>query len=396
MRVYTRDTGDFIELGWEAQALWWHILRKVDRAGLMQLSKGTGWRGLAALVRMPVEVVEEAMPRLLEDGCIELHDRVLVVRNFVEAQEVSMSTNTRKRESRERARDRYRAGIDPAHRQSVIYFLQSENGGHVKIGHAEDLAKRVCNLQTSRPDTLIVLASVPGTVGDERALHAAFADHRDKGEWFQPVPALMDLIQAVSRDGLAAIRQVTNRDATPVTGHESGRVTPCRSDPCLAVPDRSDPCLAERDLAPAHDPPTPEPASAPVPSEPERVDGRWSAETRRLIIRRNERHPSHFTAPNASEGRWIEGRLMQGFPEADIEAALEGIWHRDWNITRGAFGIKLALSEDAYEECVQLGRQALAGDTPRSPARAPRKRSPADERTAAAIENFVAARQEEP
>lgn len=110
VRVYTRDTGDWVALGWEAQALFLLTMRKVDRAGILQLGK-SGVRGLAGLVAMPVEVVERALQVLLEDGCVALNGTTLVMPNFIEAQEASQTDAQRKREQRARDRDLAAASV---------------------------------------------------------------------------------------------------------------------------------------------------------------------------------------------------------------------------------------------------------------------------------------------
>jgi hypothetical protein len=110
VRVYVRDTADWLALGWEAQSLLVLTMRKVDRAGLLELGRA-GVRGLAAVVGMPLDVVERALPVLLEDGCVVLNGSTLVVPNFIEAQEAAQSDAHRKRESRARARDRAAASV---------------------------------------------------------------------------------------------------------------------------------------------------------------------------------------------------------------------------------------------------------------------------------------------
>jgi hypothetical protein len=226
VRLYTRDTVDWLALGWEGQALFVFILRKVDRAGVLELGRG-GARGLAAMFQMPLDVLERSLALLLQDGCLEQVGSTLVVRNFIEAQEAAMSPNARKAESRLKQRDLIRAGIDPRQRGTVVYFIQSEHGGSVKIGRADDLAKRLVGLQTSRPDKLVVLAAAPGTVQQERDLHQRFAALREKGEWFSPSQELMDFVREVAASGELPVA---------VTGHETRPVTPSRAVPCRAEP----------------------------------------------------------------------------------------------------------------------------------------------------------------
>lgn len=137
VRVYVRDTADWLALGWEAQALFMLSMRKCDRAGLLDLGKA-GTRGLAALVGMPHEVVQRALPTLVEDGCVSLNGSTLVIRNFIEAQEASQSDAQRKRESRGRARDR---AATSGHESGQVVEVESRtvtaSPGSVTSGHAE-------------------------------------------------------------------------------------------------------------------------------------------------------------------------------------------------------------------------------------------------------------------
>ena len=115
VKVYTRDTPDWLALGWEARALFWELLRKSDRAGLFELGK-SGNRGISAVTLIPVEVVDRALPVLLSDGCVELHGTYLLIRNFIEAQEAYQSDNARQHKSRETARDKARReSVKPSH-----------------------------------------------------------------------------------------------------------------------------------------------------------------------------------------------------------------------------------------------------------------------------------------
>ena len=102
VRVYTRDTMGAMRLGWDGRALFREILCKVDRAGI--LSGYIDTDGLAALLRMPAEVVSRSLPVLLRDGCISIVGEYLVVRNYIEAQEADSSSAQRQRDSRERSR----------------------------------------------------------------------------------------------------------------------------------------------------------------------------------------------------------------------------------------------------------------------------------------------------
>lgn len=78
-----------------------------------------------------------------------------------------------------------------------VYFVQSVNGGPIKIGCALDPASRLETLQTSYPEPLKLLAVTDGGFELERKLHEKFSDHRVHGEWFLPAPELVEYIQSL-------------------------------------------------------------------------------------------------------------------------------------------------------------------------------------------------------
>lgn len=106
VRIYTRDTADWLALSFDAQALFVLLLRKIDRAGLLPLGKH-GNRSVAAVLGQGAlwPRLEPALEELLADGCIRIEGSTLVVPNFIEAQEAAMSDRQRKAEQRARARD---------------------------------------------------------------------------------------------------------------------------------------------------------------------------------------------------------------------------------------------------------------------------------------------------
>lgn len=105
VRLYTKDTGDWLMWPWQTRALFVFILRKADRAGVVHFGKG-GIPALAAMVGMPSRDVTEWIAPLIEDGCIKLNGEYLCIPNYIAAQETPQSDKARQRQSRERTRDR--------------------------------------------------------------------------------------------------------------------------------------------------------------------------------------------------------------------------------------------------------------------------------------------------
>jgi hypothetical protein len=112
VRLYTRDTGDWLQWPWQSRALFPLLIRKADRAGVIEMGKH-GHKGLAAIVNLPAEVVEAGLAGLLEDGSVKINGTVLVMPNFIEAQETRQSDKLRAKESRSRRRSTALAGPSP-------------------------------------------------------------------------------------------------------------------------------------------------------------------------------------------------------------------------------------------------------------------------------------------
>lgn len=106
VRLYTRDTPGWIAMPWEARALLPLLLRKVDRAGVLDIGDEDAAAILAAVVMMPVEIVRVGLDALVRRGTVALVDGRLIVPNYLEAQEARASDKARAREHREQRRAR--------------------------------------------------------------------------------------------------------------------------------------------------------------------------------------------------------------------------------------------------------------------------------------------------
>ena len=111
VRLYTRDTPDWLCLSFPAQGLFCLLLRKVSRAGVLELGKA-GRRGVFIAVghAHQAAMLDPALDELLADGCVEIAGDKLVIPNFLEAQEAEASDKARARKRREKVRDMARAG----------------------------------------------------------------------------------------------------------------------------------------------------------------------------------------------------------------------------------------------------------------------------------------------
>lgn len=81
--------------------------------------------------------------------------------------------------------------------QAWIYFIRG--GPLVKIGVAQNLAKRFNALRTGSPVPIEVVAAFRAPMEMERDLHKRFSGQRRHGEWFEPDEALEELIADTRR-----------------------------------------------------------------------------------------------------------------------------------------------------------------------------------------------------
>lgn len=114
VKLYTRDTPTWKMLTWQGKACLPLILRKLDRCGMMELGK-RGVTALAALIEIPIEIVESGMSDLIENDVLSLNqDGILLMARFLEGQETRQSDRARQRASRERARDTAKYASSPS------------------------------------------------------------------------------------------------------------------------------------------------------------------------------------------------------------------------------------------------------------------------------------------
>jgi hypothetical protein len=82
-----------------------------------------------------------------------------------------------------------------------IYFIQASSGGNIKIGYSRSVASRLEALMSWSPERLIILATVPGGVKQEQAIHFRLKDYWSHHEWFRPCDAISSLVKFVIENG---------------------------------------------------------------------------------------------------------------------------------------------------------------------------------------------------
>ena len=73
-----------------------------------------------------------------------------------------------------------------------LYLMRAGDSGALKIGRANDPARRARDLQVGCPERIQVLAILPEMGSDEHYAHQRFAHLRLAGEWFSPSPEIVE------------------------------------------------------------------------------------------------------------------------------------------------------------------------------------------------------------
>jgi hypothetical protein len=101
----------------------------------------------------------------------------------------------------------------------AIYIVQMGSDGPVKIGFSKRPHVRIRSLSVSSPADLKVIAIIKGDTFTEAELHKRFEYAHIKGEWFKPVPELVNFDstwESVSQDRRA---QMASMVANGVSVH---------------------------------------------------------------------------------------------------------------------------------------------------------------------------------
>lgn len=164
VKLYTRDTTDWLALSWQAQGLFVLILRKVNRAGVIDLGRA-GKRGLAAHIGggSAWASLEPHLDELLADGCVTFDGIALRVPNFVTAQTSIQSDKARKRAERERATDLGRDEQENEEPKRDVTKRDGESqdvtGSRIDVTRGHDASRDVTNREIRGEETRVGIQS---------------------------------------------------------------------------------------------------------------------------------------------------------------------------------------------------------------------------------------------
>ena len=83
------------------------------------------------------------------------------------------------------------------YKKGYVYFIRAGYFGPIKIGFTNNIKKRMIHIQTNCPDKIFLMGMIKTNDATEAEYHQMFNDYKMQGEWFAPVPKLMDFIEGV-------------------------------------------------------------------------------------------------------------------------------------------------------------------------------------------------------
>ena len=180
VRLYTRDTKTWMLIGWKGQAVFGAILRKVDRAGILDDIFNGEDLVIVLANGMPADFAQDGIDALVQQKVIKITDAGILIPNFIEAQEATMSNAERCRKYRETRRDRARAThFVSDEKQSMSRPTRSDMGRH----------------EATRGDTpsLLSLPSDPSLLSDpsqtsKKSARARHSYSKEFEEFFKEYP----------------------------------------------------------------------------------------------------------------------------------------------------------------------------------------------------------------
>jgi len=104
---------------------------------------------------------------------------------------------------------------------SMIYFIQNKDSGHIKIGYTKrNAVDRMRAIGISTHSQLILLGTCEGSIMDERRLHSKFKSDHIKSEWFKGSSELMKYIASLPKDWTPIVAERTLTKSCKECGKE--------------------------------------------------------------------------------------------------------------------------------------------------------------------------------
>lgn len=122
VRLYVRDTVTTKKIGWEGRTVLWHLLRVVQKSGILELQEGDDLVEIvSALCDLPESITKLGLERLASRGVTRRHAASLEIVRFVEAQNAKRSDRLRAQAYRDRqTQERLKSSEETASASRIV------------------------------------------------------------------------------------------------------------------------------------------------------------------------------------------------------------------------------------------------------------------------------------
>lgn len=210
VRLYTRDTKTWLRLGFEGQAILALLLRKLDKAGVLD-DVDSPVEDVALVIGAPVEFVAVGLPRLLETGVFEHRSRCLVMPRYLDAQSATRSDAARARDHRRKRRDTALAasrGVTERHetsRAAPVSVTERHANDHFRDGASRNVTAPSQNV-TERHENSVGRHSTQSNADQRREERSPPPPNRFDAAFRSTRSADREDVQRVHRERLRVFR----------------------------------------------------------------------------------------------------------------------------------------------------------------------------------------------
>lgn len=230
VRVYTRDTTTWKLLDWQARTVLLHLFRKVDRAGVLEVGDD-GVMGLAAMLELPIEFVEHAMPQLTRSRSAGVPPTLVKTRtafvlpNFMDAQEAHQTDAQRQREARARRREKSMAPELPSTANGFVttangFVTDETDSGHNRHNASQPVTPSLADPILAKPNQPGELArAIPRGTGEVAVPRANGSEDPELTARRRLGYAIWDELNAAR----ARVAKTLGIEAEPLDEHDYGK-----------------------------------------------------------------------------------------------------------------------------------------------------------------------------
>lgn len=160
VRLFTRNTTTWRRLGWDGQNALMHLLRVVDRAGVLDIQDMTPGEAVSLHTGAPEEAAARGISKMLELGVVIHAGGRLIFPNFLTAQECPMSDKLRAKLSREKRASSHSDTAPPTFVTDESRCVTEHHAESPTVTPSHSASQRV-TLLPSRSDPTLPNPSLP-------------------------------------------------------------------------------------------------------------------------------------------------------------------------------------------------------------------------------------------